>query len=296
MKHLAQVAFAVSITAAALGGCGGSTSSTPSTPQTVTTPSPSPAAPTPLPSPGPVTLAYTSSFGATSAATAAPPTLTFPAPTLSATLTASQANYAGAFSAASNCGPVNVTTLPSAVATQFTLNAADATRTTSCTITVTGGAGLTATLNATVAAPAGVVLRWYTPQAVVSNVPIPQTAGPIDLVGLGSNYQAYLAISEQNYVQGFPAATTVNCAPNVTVTADATTPTGLPTPSPATPTSASSLAYYTVLAPTSDVLPLAATCVITAQDSYVPTSPASTPTNSPQSISVQVTGNSGTVQ
>jgi hypothetical protein len=267
----------IAIAALAVSGCGGGSSS----------PAPAPAAATPTPTPappGPVSLTYTSTFGA---AGTAPAPLAFQAPTQTASLTATETGYTGSFTAASSCAQVTVTPASSATGA-FTATAADA-ATTGCTITVTGAAtGTPATLAATVLKPAGVVLRWYTPNYLTQSPPIPISSGPINLIGLGTLFASILQISEQNYVSGFAAANvvTTGCAGFATI-APVATPTGLPTTAPG-----SSMTYYTVTGV--NAVTTASGCFVGASDSYVPLAPG---TPNPQAtIGVSITTSTGTFQ
>lgn len=269
----------IAIAALAVSGCGGGTSS----------PAPAPApVPTATP-PGAIAVAYTSTAGFSGSA---PTPMAFTAPTETATLTATEANYAGSFAATSSCPQVTVTPATSATGA-FTATAAGP-ATSGCTITVTGATGVAAvTLASTVPTPGGVVLRWYTPNYTTQSPPLPQSAGPINLVGLGATFASVLAISEQNYIGGFAAAnvgTTAGCSgapPFATIAADATVPTGLPTAAPG-----SSLVYYTVTG--GAAVPTITGCTVTAKDSYVPVAPA-TP-NPTASIGVSITTSSGVFQ
>jgi len=289
MMKLGFVAIAVAA-AAALAACGGGGGSSPApaattaAPATTPTPTPTPAPP----APGPVTLAYTTTFGVNAAASGAPPALAFLAPTQTATLTAAEANYAGSFTAVSSC--TNITVAPASSATgTFTLTGAVPTGASPCTITITGATGNAVGLTSSVPTPAGVVLRWYTPQATSQAVPVPFTAGPINIVGLGLNFAPILAISEQNYIGGFAAANVVTSAPcaGAATIAVKAAPTGLPTAAPG-----ASLVYYTVTGAAG--IATAANCTITATDSYVPVAPATA--NPSVSIGVSVTSTTGTFQ
>jgi hypothetical protein len=278
MKNLGFAAVAVA--ALAIAGCGGGGSSTPAAPSPTATP-------TVAPTPGQVTVAYTTTFGVTGSAANAS-NIAFLAPTETAAVTVAQANYTGSFAAASSCAQVTVSPASSATGA-FTVTAADA-ATSGCTITFTGNATSTGTLAASVAKPSGVALRWYTPQSLIQSPPVPQSATPINLVGLGATYSAVLAISEANYVGGFAANKVVvsaGCAGFATAVADATPPPPLPTAVPG-----SSVSYYTV----TGVAAVATTggCTVTATDSYVPLAPG-TP-NPSAAIGVEITTNTGTFQ
>lgn len=277
MKKLGFVAIAVAA-AAALAACGGGGGSSPAptaAPTATATPTP-----TPAPTPGPVTLAYTTTFGVSSSAAAAPAALGFLAVTQTATLTAAESNYTGSFTAASSCTQVTVAPATSATGT-FTMTAV-APAAAGCTITVTGSGTNKATVGSTVATPGGVVLRWFLPNYATQAPPVPQTGSPINIVGLGSQFAVVLAVSESNYVGGFPIANVTNgCNANATVAALAVS-SPLPTAAPG-----NSVAYYTLTANTQP----AATCNITAVDSYVPVAPATA--NPSASITVDVTSGTG---
>ncbi len=258
MKNLGFVGIAIA--ALAVSGCGGGGSSTPAAP--VATPT---AGPTAAPTPGQVTVAYTTTFGVSGSAANAS-NIAFLAPTETAAVTAAQANYTGSFTAASSCAQVTVTPATSTTGA-FTVTAADA-ATTGCTVTFTGSTTTTGTLAATVAKPSGVALRWYTPNYLTQSPPLPIAAGPINLVGTGATFSSILAISEANYVGGFPAAKVVvsaGCTGFATVVANTATPAGLAAAAPG-----SSLVFYTV----TGVAPVNTTggCTVTATDSYVPLS------------------------
>ena len=122
----------VALAALAISGCGGGGSSTPALNPTVTPATPT-LTPAPVPSPCAVVAAYTTTFGVSGAA---PSTLGFLAPTLTASLTATETNYTGAFTAASSCAAVTVSPASSTTG-GFTLTAAGAAAT-GCTITITG--------------------------------------------------------------------------------------------------------------------------------------------------------------
>lgn len=279
MKNLGFVGIAIA--ALAVSGCGGGGSSTPAAQAPVAT-TPAPAA-----TPGPVTVAYTTTFGVNGSAASAS-NIGFLAPTQTAAVTAAEANYTGSFTAASSCAQVTVTPATSTTGT-FTVTAADA-ATTGCTVTFTGNTGSgTGTLAATVAKPTGVALRWYTPNYLTQSPPLPIAAGPINLVGTGATFSSILAISEANYVGGFPAskvAVSTGCTGFATVVANATTPTGLATAAPG-----SSLVFYTVTGVAA--VATAGGCTVTATDSYVP---LTGPTTAPATIGVSITTNSGTFQ
>ena len=201
-----------------------------------------------------------------------------------------RSNYTGSFAAASSCAQVTVTPATSTTGA-FTVTAADAAAA-GCTVTFTGNATSTGTLAATVARPSGVALRWYLPNYLTQSPPVPQSAGPINLVGLGSVFATVLAISENNYVGGFPAAKVAIsawAAPGsaTLAVANTTTPTGLPTAAPGT-----SLVYYTVTG-AATVLTTGG-CTVTATDSYVPLAPG-TP-NPSVAIGVEITTVTGVFQ
>lgn len=279
MKNLGFVGIAIA--ALAVSGCGGGGSSTPPAVTPTTTP-------TAAPTPGQLTVAYTTTFGVTGSAANAS-NIAFLAPTETAAVTAAQANYTGSFTAASSCAQVTVSPATSTTGA-FTVTAADA-ATTGCTVTFTGAtAAGTGTLAATVAKPTGVALRWYLPNYLTQSPPVPQSAGPINLVGTGLTFASVLAISENNYVGGFPSAKVVvsaGCTGFATVVPATSTPTGLPTAAPGT-----SLVYYTVTGTAAIVT--TGGCTVTATDSYVPLAPA-TP-NPSAAIGVEITTVTGVFQ
>jgi hypothetical protein len=281
MKNLGFVG--VAIAALAVSGCGGGGGSTPAAPAASATTAP-PVAPA---TPGQVTVAYTTTFGVNGSAANAN-NIAFLAPTETATVTVAQANFTGPFTAASSCAQVTVTPASSATGA-FTVSAADA-ASAGCTVTFTGNvAASTATLASTVARPSGVALRWYTPQSLIQSPPVPQSASPINLVGTGTTLAAVLAISENNYIGGFPAAKVVvsaGCTGFATVTLAATPPSPLPTAAPG-----NTVVYYTV---SGAAALLVGTCTVTATDSYVPLAPG-TP-NPSAAIGVEITSSTGTGQ
>lgn len=272
MKKLGFVGLAAA--ALAVSGCRGGASSPASTAAVATA----------SPGPGTLSVAYTDNFGVTGTA---PTALGFLAPTETATLTATQSNYTGSYAATSSCAQVTVTPATSTTGS-FTATAVSP-ATSGCTITVTGATGTTAaTLAATVPTPAGVVMRWYAAGYQGQQVPVPQSAGPINLVGLGAIFASVLQISEANYVGGF-AATNVVTSAGCTgfATAAASAPSGLPTAAPGT-----SQVYYTVTGV--NTILTTGGCTVTATDSYVPVAPA-TP-NPSVSIGVEITTLTGTFQ
>ncbi len=277
MKNLGFAA--VAIAALAIAGCGGGGSSTPATP----TP-----APTAAPTAGALAVAY-SSAATVGVSGAAPAALAFTAPTETVTLTATQSGNTTGYGATSSCAQVTVT--PATSTTGVFTATAVAPAAAGCTITVTGATGTASVaIASTVPTPTGVALRWYLPNYQTQSPPVPQSAGPINLVGLTSLFATQLAISENAYVGGFPASKVVvsaGCTGFATVVADATPPPGLPTAAPG-----SSLVYYTVTG-TAAVLTTGG-CTVTATDSYVPVAPA-TP-NPSASIGVEITTVTGVWQ
>ncbi len=267
MKNLGLVGFAIA--ALAVSGCGGGGSSTP-TPAAVT------ATASPAATVGTLAVAYTDSFGVTGSA---PTALGFLAATETATLTASQSNYTGSFTAASSCAQVTVAPATSTTGT-FTATAVSPAAS-GCTITVTGATGTTAaTLPVTVPTPGGVVMRWYGANYLNFSPPVPAPPGPVNLPGTGPLFAAYLAISEQNYIGGITAGNVVlsACVPaGAVVIAPVAAPTMLPTAAPG-----NTLLYYSVTGAAGST-----TCLITATDSQ-------TPTASSANVGVVVTGGSGT--
>src|ERR1700680_3718144 len=164
------------------------------TPVPTATPTPTPS---PTPTPGAVLLTYASSFANSTTPSNTPPSLGFQAETQTATLTATEFNYAGAFTATSSCAAVSV-----AGTNPFTLTA-NAAAASGCTITVHGFSALTATLGATVAPPGGVQSRWVGPGYQNQAPPVPLLSGPINIVGTGPLFAATLAVSESGYIGSF---------------------------------------------------------------------------------------------
>jgi hypothetical protein len=209
----------------------------------------------------------------------APTALGFLAATETATLTATQSNFTGSYTAASSCPQVSVAPATSTTGA-FTLTAG-APAASGCTITVTGATGTTAsTLAVTVPAPGGVVMRWYGANYLAFSPPVPAPPGPVNLPGTGALFAATLAISEQNYIGGITAANVVlsACVPAAAVAiAPVAAPTMLPTAAPG-----NTLIYYSVTGAAGST-----TCLITATDSQ-------TPTASSANVGVVVTGGSGT--
>lgn len=277
MKNLGFVGIAIA--ALAVTGCGGGSTSPTVTPTTT---------PTAAPTPGALAVAYTSAANV-GVSGAAPAALTFTAPTETVTLTATQVNNTTGFGATSSCAQVTVTPATSTTGV-FTATAVTPV-TAGCTITITGATGTTSVaIASTVPTPAGVVLRWFTPNYATQSPPVPQAAGPINIVGLTSLFAPILQISEQNYIGGFAAAnvTTPGCGtPAVpatyfaSATLDATPPPGLPTAAPG-----STVVYYTITGQNAVVT--TGGCTIKAVDSFVPPS-----TNS---ISVEITTVTGVFQ
>ena len=267
MNKLGFVGIAVAVLA--VSGCGGGTSTTPAT---------STATPAPSATPGTLSVAYSDTFGVTGTA---PTALGFLAETETATLTATQANYSGSFTAASSCAAVTVTPATSTTGA-FTATAVSPAAT-GCTITVTGATGTTAaTLAATVPTPGGVVLRWYLPNYITQSPPVPQSASPINLAGTGSLFASILAVTEQSYVGGLASvAASGGCTGFATVAANTTTPTGLPTAAPG-----NTLTYYTVTG--TNAVSTTGGCNVTATDNQ------STP--SAASIAVEITTTTGVFQ
>jgi len=193
-----------------------------------------------------------------------------------------QPNNIGGFTAASSCANVTVAAV-SGSTSSFTATAVTA-ATTGCTITITGDArtSLKTTLAATVAAPGGVQIRWSAPNYASLAAPVPQNAGPVNLIGTGVVFASLIAISETAFIQPFQGPiVSAGCGTNLTVAA-ATPNANLFAAVP----SSSTVAYYTV----SSAAPFtsAANCSISVGDSAIP---ASTGT-----IGVVATGSSGGVQ
>jgi len=144
--------------------------------------------------------------------------------------------------------------------------------------------------SATVPTPGGVQLRWYTPQSLsTSSNPLPISSNPINIIGLGSTYDAILAVSETNFLGTITQlAPSAACTGAVTATAYTTAspaPAVLPTAAPDT-----TLTYYDVDA----IAVVASGCTLSYQDNYVSSS-GSTP--APVTINVVVTsGSNGSFQ
>src|SRR5471032_2142227 len=282
MKQIGTLAIAAAL-AMMVTGCGGGGNTTPAAVATAAT---APTA-TPVPAPGPVTLSWTGTTlftGTSGAASATPIALAFQAPTQKATLTATEANFAGTFTAVVSAGCPQITIAAGATAGTFVVTAADAT-VAACTITVTGATGQTATLSTTVPKPGGVSLRWYSPNFAVQANPQPFANTPINLVGLGATFGVLLVASEANFVGTISAPTlSAGCTGNVTSAALAAAPASITGAVPG-----SVAFYYTVSAA---AVPAAA-CTLTFQDNYVP---LAGPTPAPVPIGVSVTTAGGTFQ
>jgi hypothetical protein len=136
--------------------------------------------------------------------------------------------------------------------------------------------------------PGGVQLRWYAPQNINSSNPIPIASNPINIIGIGSTYDAYLAVSETNFLGTITAlAPTAGCTGAVTATALTAPPGNLPTAAPYTV-----LTYYDIDA--TAVVASGSVCTLSFQDNYVP---SSGPTPAPVTINVIVTsGSNGSFQ
>jgi len=284
MKQIGTLAIAAAL-AMMVTGCGGGGNTTPSAVATAT-PTPAPTA-TPVPAPGPVTLSWTGTTlftGTSGAASAMPIALAFQAPTQKATLTATEANFGGTFTAVVSAGCPQITIAAGAAAGTFVVTAADAT-VAACTITVTGATGQTATLSTTVPKPGGVSLRWYSPNFAVQANPQPFANTPINLVGLGSTFGVLLVASEANFVGTISAPTlSAGCTGNVTSAALAAAPASITGAVPG-----SVAFYYTVSAA---AVPAAA-CTLTFVDNYVNLLGL---TPAPVTIGVSVTTAGGTFQ
>lgn len=250
--------------AAACGG-GGSTT-VPAAPTTAPTATPTA---TPTPAPGPLQVAYTSSFGATSAATAAPAAIVFGAETQTVSVTATQANNVGGYSAAANsaCG-TNVTVTPATSATgAFTITAVTpVTVAAACQVTITGEVGTAAVaVGASVPAPGGVTVGWV---AMVGYktlpAPVSPQAGPINLIGVTSTFGAVLVVSETHYVKTFGAPVlSAGCGANLSAP---TTTTQGPIAGPSAALGQTQV-YYLVAAPSAAVaFASSAGCTISVSD------------------------------
>jgi hypothetical protein len=250
----------VVLSALSLAACGGGSSTPPSvTPAATATPiatpaptaTPGPTA-TPTPAPGAVLLTYASSFANSTTPSNSPPSLGFQAETQTATVTASEPNYAGAYTGTSSCAAVTV-----AGTNPFTLTAKTAAAS-GCTLTVHGFSALTATVGATVAPPGGTQIRWVGPGYQNQAAPIALIAGPVNIVGTGSLFAATLVVSETGYLGSFTTpVVSAGCGGNLAVATSAGT--GLPAPA-----SGNSTAFYSVTA--SGAIASGAGCTISTGD------------------------------
>lgn len=284
----------VVLSALSLAACGGGNSSPPPVPAPTATPgttapptatplpsaTPTPTAtptvtPTPTPTPGAVLLTYASSFANNSTPSNNPPSITFQAESQTATVTATEFNYSGPFTASSSCAAVTV-----AGTNPFTVTAKTAAAS-GCTITVGGFSTLTATVGATVAPPGGTQIRWVGPGYQNQAPPVPLLAGPVNIVGTGPLFAPTLVVSESGYIGTFSTPVVgAGCGGNLAVAASAGT--GLPAPAPGSQTT-----FYTVTA--SAAIPSSAGCTISTGDvTAVPPSAAQ--------IGVVVTTGSGSFQ
>jgi hypothetical protein len=220
-------------------------------------------------------LTYASSFANSSTPSNNPPAIGFQAEAQTATVTASEFNYAGAFTATSSCAAVTV-----AGTNPFTLTAKTAAAS-GCTLTVRGFSPLTATVGATVAPPGGTQTRWVGPGYQNQAPPIPLLAGPVNIVGTGPLFAATLVVSETGYIGNFTTlAVSAGCGTNLAVAPS--TGTGLPAPAAGNAT-----AFYSVTA--SGPIASNAGCTITTGDvTAVPLSSSA--------IGVVVTTGSGSFQ
>jgi len=204
-----------------------------------------------------------------------PPSIGFQAETQTATVTAAEFNYAGAFTATSSCAAVTV-----AGSNPFTLTAKTAAAS-GCTLTVHGFSPLTATVGATVAPPAGTQIRWVGPGYQNQAPPIPLLSGPVNIVGTGALFAATLVVGETGYIGTFTTPVpSAACGGFLAVATSAGI--GL-----AAPASGNATAFYSVTA--SGPIASGAGCTISTGDV------TAVPSSSSQ-IGVVVTTGSGSFQ
>jgi hypothetical protein len=288
MRRYGLMVVLSALSLAACGGGGGSTpapvtpaaTATPTaTPAPTGTPAPTPTptpTPSPTPTPGPVMLTYASSFANSTTPSNNPPSLSFQAEGQTATVTAAEFNFAGAYTATSSCAAVTV-----AGTNPFTLTA-KAAAASGCTLTVHGFSAQTATVGATVAPPGGTQIRWVGPGYQNQAPPVPLLAGPINLVGVGALFAATLVVSETGYIGTFTTPVpSAGCGASLAVTASAGT--GLPAS-----TAGNATAFYTVTASGVITPPIAGCTISTGDVTAVPFSTSQ--------IGVVVTTGSGSFQ
>jgi hypothetical protein len=220
-------------------------------------------------------LTYASSFANSTTPSNSPPSVSFQAEGQTATVTASEFNYAGAFTATSSCAAVTV-----AGTNPFTLTAKTAAAS-GCTLTVRGFSPLTATVGATVAPPGGTQIRWVGPGYQNQAQPIPLLSGPVNMVGTGPLFLATLVVTESGYLGSFtPPVPSAGCGGNLVISP--TIGTGLPAPAAGNATS-----FFSVTA--SAAIASGAGCTISTGDTTAVPSSAS-------QIGVVVTTGSGSFQ
>ncbi len=269
--------FAVGLLLIAAAGCGSTSTTT------------TPAAPTATPAAGAVNLAFTVAPAPTPAASST--TIAFVAETQVATVNATQANYSGTFTAAlTGCG--TAVTL-GGTSPAFTVTAVGPIAS-GCSITVTGGNSMTASLGIPVPAPGPLQVNWGANAALgtaVAGQTITPGPGPINLIGVTSTYGAELVVSKTAYIGTFNAVTTsAPCAAAITATPAA--------PSTTTPATAGGtiavLGSAQAYVPVVGVAPIATSggCTITVTDNAVNTVPA----NGTATIGVSVTTSTGGIQ
>ncbi len=244
----------VVLSALSLAACAGGSSTPPAiTPVATATPTATPVpTATPTASPGPVLLTYASSFANSATPSNNPAAVGFLAEGQTATVTATESGYAGAFTATSSCSAVTV-----AGTNPFTLTALTAAAS-GCTLTVKGFSPLTATVGATVAPPGGTQLRWVGPGYQNQAPPLAPVSGPMNIIGTGALFAATLIVTESGYLGTFTTPVpSAGCGGNIAVAPSAGT--GLPTPAPGSAT-----AFYSVTA--SAAIASGAGCTITTGD------------------------------
>lgn len=284
----------VMVLAVAACGGGGSSSPTPSGTTAATTQPTMGATATPMAAAtaGPMTMSYSSTFGANqSTLTSAPPPIAFLAETETVSVTASQSNNTGGYTAAANgaCGS-NVTVAPLTSATgSFTITAVTPVAIAAgCQVTFSGTAGSAAVaVGASVTAPGGVMLNWVANAAYATlPAPINPIPGPINLIGTTSLFQAILVVSETHYLGTFqtPVLTGAGCAGNITTPLATIAQGNIAGPQASL---AQTQAYYVVVAPATATAIASGTCSITVTDN------APTPnTSAAMGVILTITGGS----
>jgi hypothetical protein len=212
-----------------------------------------------------------------------------------ATVTASQSNYTGTFTASLGSGCGSAATLTSA-SPKFTVTAVS--HVTGCTLTVTGGTGgapgsSTASQSFSVLQPGGVQLNWVSNAAYATQAaPITPVPGPINLIGVTSTFGAVLVVSETNWIAALGAPTESGaCGANLSAPSSATQG------NIAGPITGQAQAFYSISAPAAAVaFPTSAGCSVSVPELApdplaTPVPPYTTPT-----IGVELTTTGGGIQ